>query len=225
MNTYNRKSEDYEYDYNLLLPSLAFNPDDGLLLGAIGQKVSYGFKKAPYAASNSIKLGYALRTSGFSAHYRGEFIDILRRWDFLLEGRFQTPLYATNFYGFGNETVNLETEEKWLRFARATYHSADDGLLHPDWDRRAIEAVPRDHRQLQDLWPYFGALKPFPTLAIRGELSEFLTSETLERMTSVKPDLRHTVVANRGHAPILDEPEAVSAIDDFLSEIDQRARR
>jgi pimeloyl-ACP methyl ester carboxylesterase len=117
-------------------------------------------------------------------------------------------------------TLNLETEEKWLRFAEATYHPGDDGLLHPDWDRRAIEAVPRDHRQLQDLWPYFRALKPFPTLAIRGELSEFLTGETVERMVDAKPDLRHTVVAKRGHAPILDEPEAVSAIDDFLSEID-----
>jgi pimeloyl-ACP methyl ester carboxylesterase len=122
-------------------------------------------------------------------------------------------------------TLNLETEEKWLRFARATYHPADDGLLHPDWDRRAIEAVPRDHRQLQDLWPYFRALTPFPTLAIRGELSEFLTGETLERMVDVKPDLRHIVVANRGHAPILDEPESVSAIDDFLTEIDRRNRR
>ena len=122
-------------------------------------------------------------------------------------------------------TLNLETEEKWLRFARATYHQAADGLLHPDWDRRAIEAVPDDPGQIQDLWPYFRALGPFPTLAIRGELSEFLTSEIVERMVDAKPDLRVAVVANRGHAPILDEPEAVSAIDDFLSEIDRRAER
>lgn len=111
LNTYNRKSEDYEYDYNFFLPSLSFNPDDGLLLGVFGQNVSYGFKKSPYAASHHLSLGYALRTSGLNAHYRGEFIDIVRRWDFLLEGRFQTPLYATNFYGFGNETLNPETEE------------------------------------------------------------------------------------------------------------------
>jgi pimeloyl-ACP methyl ester carboxylesterase len=32
-----------------------------------------------------------------------------------------------------------------------------------------------------------------------------------------KPDLQRVVVANRGHAPLLDEPECVAAIDAFLA--------
>jgi len=34
-----------------------------------------------------------------------------------------------------------------------------------------------------------------------------------------KPDLERVTVPNRGHVPLLDEPECVAAIDAFLSRV------
>lgn len=107
-NTLNRRSLDYEYDYSSILPLVSFNPDDGLLLGLNTTFTTYGFKKSPYATFHQLRGQYALATSGLAFDYHGEFIDVFGKWEFGLDARFQTPLYAINFYGFGNETENRE---------------------------------------------------------------------------------------------------------------------
>lgn len=116
--------------------------------------------------------------------------------------------------------LNLADDAEWLRFAKGTYRESADGTLRPDWDPEAIKAVPDDPKAVPDLWPYFRALRQRPVLVIRGALSEFLSEKSVERMRKSKPDMRVAVVPNRGHAPILNEPEATRAIDEFLEEID-----
>lgn len=56
-------------------------------------------------------------------------------------------------------------------------------------------------------------------LVIHGALSDLLSVSTLERMQREKPDLERVTVGNRGHVPLLDEAEALTAIDRFLSKI------
>ncbi len=107
-NSYNRRANDYEYDYGFKLPIIAANPDDGLLVGGLLQHTTYGFKKSPYASKHAFSLKYALETSGISFLYNGEYINVLGKWDILLNAQFNTPLYAVNFYGFGNETPDYE---------------------------------------------------------------------------------------------------------------------
>jgi pimeloyl-ACP methyl ester carboxylesterase len=70
-----------------------------------------------------------------------------------------------------------------------------------------------------DLWPLYAALRPVPTLALRGATSDILSVATFERMQREKPDLERVTVPNRGHVPLLDEPECVAAIDAFLSRV------
>lgn len=72
-----------------------------------------------------------------------------------------------------------------------------------------------------DLWPMWGALASLPILAIRGELSDILSAsaETLDQMGRRHLGMRSAIVAGIGHAPMLDEPEAVDAIERFLDEI------
>ncbi len=70
-----------------------------------------------------------------------------------------------------------------------------------------------------DLWPLWASLAGLPLLAIRGALSDILSAETFARMRAEKPDLARLTVANRGHVPLLDEPECLSAIDDFLARL------
>ena len=60
-----------------------------------------------------------------------------------------------------------------------------------------------------------------PCLVLRGELSDFLSEEIVERMTAIKPNLKHALIPARGHAPLLDEPESVAAIDMFLNQPQQ----
>ena len=68
-------------------------------------------------------------------------------------------------------------------------------------------------------WPAYRALRHFPVLAIRGGLSDILSLETFGRMALEKPDLVSITLAGVGHAPLLDEPESLSAIDDFLDRL------
>lgn len=111
------------------------------------------------------------------------------------------------------------TDAEWQAFARRGY-SEVDGQPRLDMDPmigEAVRAAPAG--AAPDLWPLFGALRPIPTLAIRGELSDVLSPATFDRMAREKPDLERLTVARRGHPPLLDEPECVAAIDAFLSRL------
>ena len=77
---------------------------------------------------------------------------------------------------------------------------------------KMAEATPK-----VDMWPLFMALARKPLLVVRGELSELLRPETLERMREAAPDMKSVIVPQVGHAPMLDEPEAAAAIDSFLA--------
>ena len=81
----------------------------------------------------------------------------------------------------------------------------------------AVRAAPAG--AAPDLWPVYAALAPLPVLALRGALSDVLSEATFERMAREKPDLRRLSVARRGHPPLLDEPECLAAIEDFLSNL------
>jgi pimeloyl-ACP methyl ester carboxylesterase len=105
----------------------------------------------------------------------------------------------------------------WLAFARRTYVEID-GVPRLDMDPgigEAVRAAPAD--SAPDLWAAYAGLRPVPTLALRGELSDVLSVATFDRMAREKPDLRRVTVARRGHPPLLDESEALSAIEDFLA--------
>ena len=52
---------------------------------------------------------------------------------------------------------------------------------------------------------------------IRGAISDILSEATVAAMAAAKPDLVSLSVANRGHAPLLDEPECLAALDDFIA--------
>jgi pimeloyl-ACP methyl ester carboxylesterase len=113
------------------------------------------------------------------------------------------------------------THEDWLRFARRTFRACEDGLLRPDYDPAIAAATRSGGAVPADLWSFFAALASIPTLAIRGELSDILSEDTLREMAARKPDLETLRVARRGHAPTLDEPECVSAIERFLKKLDR----
>lgn len=111
------------------------------------------------------------------------------------------------------------SDAEWIAFARRSYTDVD-GVPRLDMDPmigEAFRAAPAG--AAPDLWPVYSSLRPIPTLALRGALSDVLSVETFERMAHEKPDLRRLTVTGRGHPPLLDEPECIVAIDDFLATV------
>ena len=103
--------------------------------------------------------------------------------------------------------------------ARNTFREGKDGLLHFDWDVNIVKPALADGGATADLWPFFRGLRPVPMLAFRGDASRLLTADCFARMGRERPDARMVTVPRTGHAPTLDEPECVAALDAFLREL------
>lgn len=111
------------------------------------------------------------------------------------------------------------TQADWLRMARRLC-SEQDGAIVFDYDPAiALPFNTAGPTPQFDMWPLFVALGQKPLLVIRGENSDLLTAAAAERMRSAAPHARFVVVPGVGHAPELDEPEAVAAIDGFLKSL------
>ena len=109
------------------------------------------------------------------------------------------------------------TEEDWLDYARRGYRENAAGVPVPDIDPKIAEAFRNPATAPRDLWPVFSQIKGVPMLVIRGALSDLLSAATVARMAREKPELEHITVANRGHAPLLNEPPCLAAIDAFVA--------
>lgn len=108
---------------------------------------------------------------------------------------------------------------RWAGHARAIFD--DDGAGRPvlSYDPRLAEVTAAglvEADETIDLRPLFDAASEVPMLVLRGANSDILSAETLASMRRARPDLEAVEVPDRGHAPFLDEPEAVAAIESFL---------
>ena len=109
------------------------------------------------------------------------------------------------------------TDAEWLEYARRGYRENAAGVPVPDMDPKIGDAFKNAPTAPTDLWPLYAQIKGVPMLVIRGALSDLLSAATVERMAREKPDLQHVTVANRGHTPLLNEPECLAAIDAFVA--------
>jgi pimeloyl-ACP methyl ester carboxylesterase len=109
------------------------------------------------------------------------------------------------------------SDARWDEIARLSYRANAQGVPEVDADPLIGEPLRNTSAAAPNLWPFWGKLAQVPTLAIRGAHSDILSAATLQRMQREKPDLQALTVANRGHAPLLDEPECVAGIERFLA--------
>ena len=110
--------------------------------------------------------------------------------------------------------LSLHSDSDWEDFARLTFAPGADGRWHPLWDIRIAAAL---GGEVPDLWPLFGALSHVPVLLVHGGRSQLLLAETVARMRAARPDMAVATVPHSGHAPTLAEPEAVAALEAFLT--------
>jgi pimeloyl-ACP methyl ester carboxylesterase len=107
--------------------------------------------------------------------------------------------------------------EDWLVFAKRTCRLTAQGRIVLDYDMRIAEPIrAAPPGPAPDLWPTFRALAGIPTLLVHGMLSDLISPATVERMRQEHRDLDVAEVPGVGHAPTLEEPEAVAGIDRLL---------
>ena len=134
-----------------------------------------------------------------------------KSWDEAAE-----TIAANNARAFDNYT-----HADWVRLAKQ-HCREDNGAIVFDYDAaitQPFNAAPANPQF--DMWPLFTALAQKPLLVVRGAKSDLLSDGALEKMHAAAPSLRSVVVPGVGHAPDLNEPEAVAAIDAFLGEVER----
>jgi pimeloyl-ACP methyl ester carboxylesterase len=115
--------------------------------------------------------------------------------------------------------------EQWMAFARRTYRELSDGRVALDYDPEITRTVSQVRPGLLTriaMWKLYKEMSKAPLLLIRGETSDILSEKTAAKMIKRHPDAQLVTVPRVGHAPILDEPEAVQGIRNFLANVEAR---
>ncbi|WP_285021140.1 alpha/beta hydrolase [Novosphingobium sp. fls2-241-R2A-195] len=110
---------------------------------------------------------------------------------------------------------------QWDAFARRVARENADGTVSFAYDPAISESIAGDAPSTvpPDLWPLWDLLDAVPVLVVRGALSDLLSAATVEEMAHRHSGFYAAVEVPRvGHAPILDEPLALAAIEAFLKE-------
>ncbi len=127
-------------------------------------------------------------------------------------------IQAASFPGYGSE--------QWMAFARRTCHEIDSGEVLADYDPQIAKSLGNVKPGLLTrlaMWRLFKSMYKRPLLIIRGETSDILSQKTLHKMIRRHPNASTVTVPGVGHAPLLDEPEAVAAISGFLKGLEADA--
>ncbi|MBB3981015.1 pimeloyl-ACP methyl ester carboxylesterase [Sphingobium fontiphilum] len=111
--------------------------------------------------------------------------------------------------------------DQWLAMAKRLYRLNNAGRIVLDYDMRIADPLrAAGNDAVVDMWPVMPAFGRAPTLVLRGALSDLLSAETAERMgREIGPNAEIATVPDVGHAPALDEPEAIAAIDRLLERV------
>lgn len=113
-------SDDYEtnsYDpdkprYNVVAgyPSIGYNPDDGVKVGAILDYTVNNFNRRPFSQKHNLRGNYYFATDGFELKYAGKYMNAALRWNIGLDIVYTSPNFSINYFGFGNETENIDDQ-------------------------------------------------------------------------------------------------------------------
>lgn len=136
-------------------------------------------------------------------------------------GAYPTWLHAARGIAETNASVFPRYDlTDWLAMAKRTYRLSSNGRIVQDYDKKIAEPfrMPGGEAGI-DLWPALDALADVPTLIVRGGASDLFAPATVAEMAKRLKQVTTVTVADVGHAPLLDEPEAAAAIDTLLARI------
>ncbi|MEM6263308.1 MAG: BamA/TamA family outer membrane protein [Bacteroidota bacterium] len=98
----------YEHDMWYPLPLLGFSRDDGTIFSMGFLYVDKGYGKPDFRSRHKFRA--TLATSGsYGFRYKGEFRHLIKKWDGVISGEIAAPTRYFYFFGFGNETENIDS--------------------------------------------------------------------------------------------------------------------
>jgi pimeloyl-ACP methyl ester carboxylesterase len=183
----------------------------GTSMGGIITMTLAAIRSSAVAAAILNDVGPAIAPEGLARilAYTGKDPGV-RSWDDAVEYVRGTSAAALPSFG----------PDDWRRFAERTFRDRGDGP-QLDYDP-AISGPLRPPSRLAKLaaWLLFRRLaRKRPTLLVRGALSDIVSRDIADRMKRHAPGLELAEVPGVGHAPMLDEPAAIAAIDSFLDRV------
>lgn len=111
------------------------------------------------------------------------------------------------------------SRKRWAELTRRAFRD-EGGVPVAAIDPLIGEAARSVTPELPDPWTLFDALGGVPTLLVHGALSDILTDDIARRMRDRLPGMEYVRVSQRGHPPLLDEPEALRAISRWTQRLD-----
>lgn len=112
--------------------------------------------------------------------------------------------------------------EQWRSMVGRMFRERPDGLLEPDYDPAIVRTINPLMLWLSRplLWRAWRKLaRRGPILILRGAISDLLPLDLAKRMAAQATDAHLVEIPDVGHAPMLDEPEAIEAITALLARL------
>jgi len=111
--------------------------------------------------------------------------------------------------------------DSWELFTRNTFRAQEDGTIVADYDQAIALAMKAAAENIMniDMWQTFSEITQIPLLTLRGENSDILSHETLEKMAKSHLNFTKVTIENRAHTPDLNEDVSRQEIDRFLMKL------
>ena len=108
---YNLNTYDYRKQIDRsqgLVSAIGYNPDDGFRAALQYAYRVDNFQRNPFSQKHIINSAYFTDINSFEISYAAEFANIKDDLNLSFGGRYTSPNYRINFFGFGNETINWQ---------------------------------------------------------------------------------------------------------------------
>jgi pimeloyl-ACP methyl ester carboxylesterase len=183
----------------------------GTSLGGIVTMALAAMRPAAVAAAVLNDVGPTLNPAGLKriASYAGMSAEVA---DWAGAAAYARRINAAAFPAYG--------AAEWDAFARRLFQAGPDERLRLAYDpdiSAPIKAAGPD-ALAPDITPLFvGLAEGRPLLLVHGAISDLVGPSEVAGMRALAPHMAAASVPGVGHAPMLDEPEALTALEAFLA--------
>jgi len=134
-----------------------------------------------------------------------------------IELEFRSVSEALECYKLSYPPVQKLPDAIARELVRNSTRVGDNGRLRWKTDPRVQAIAPSSSTSVSSpgMWPLFDAVKA-PILVVRGGQSDILLPSTMAKMVSRRSGIKAVEVSGVGHTPWLSEPEALTALREFL---------
>jgi hypothetical protein len=115
--------KDYRLNYTGPALFFGYNIDDGVLIGGGITHRRYGFRREPFSSEHTLAANFAPAREAYNVKYTGHFTRMFGKFDLHIASQYYGPQLLYNFFGIGNNTVNLAQQDEDL--GRVTLRSVN----------------------------------------------------------------------------------------------------